>query len=363
MGKWVKKASVDNTHQSFKALLGTDLPIIQAPMAGVQDSALAIAVSEAGGLGSLPCGMLNLDQIVSELEVISAATTQAYNLNFFCHRMPAFNQRQHAEWRDALTSYFAELDIDPTSLPITTNRLPFNHDIADAIESYRPPIVSFHFGLPDHTLLARVKSWGTKVLSSATTLQEAMWLEANGADGIIAQGLEAGGHRGMFLSEDITTQVGTASLVPQIVQKVNLPVIAAGGIADGRGVQAAMLLGAQAVQVGTAYLLCAETKTSTLHRSAILSEQSQHTALTNIFTGRPARGIVNRAMRELGYMQPLAPTFPYASIEAAPLRRQAEQQGRDDFTPLWCGQNTSGCKAISAGELTKALGKYSVTLQ
>ncbi|WP_028021696.1 NAD(P)H-dependent flavin oxidoreductase [Enterovibrio calviensis] len=345
-------------NNKIMALLGAELPIIQAPMAGVQGSELAIAVSEAGGLGSLPCGMLSVGQIVSEIEAIRAATTRPYNLNFFCHHMPEFDQHQHAKWREVLAPYFDSLDIDPAALPNNASRLPFNHDIADAIEPFRPPFISFHFGLPDPLLLARVKGWGTKVVSSATTLKEALWLEANGADGIIAQGLEAGGHRGMFLSDDITTQIGTASLVPQIAHHVDVPVIAAGGIGDSGGVKAAMLLGAAAVQVGTAYLLCDEANTSVFHRSAILSDRAEHTALTNIFSGRPARGIVNRAMAELDYMNPLAPTFPYASIEAAPLRSHAEQQGRDDFSPLWCGQNTSGCKAISAGELTKALAKY-----
>jgi len=161
-------------------------------------------------------------------------------------------------------------------------------------------VVSFHFGLPSAELLALVKTGGSKILSSATTVDEAQWLEAHGADAIIAQGLEAGGHRGNFLSDDLTIQVGTLALVPQIVQKVRIPVIAAGGIADSKGVAAAMTLGAAGVQVGTAYLLCAEATTSAVHRAALKSEAARHTALTNLFTGRPARGIVNRIMRELG---------------------------------------------------------------
>ena len=213
----------------------------------------------------------------------------------------------------------------------------------------------FYRGLPNKELMARIKSWGTKVISTATTLKEALWLEAQGVDAIIAQGLEAGGHRGMFLSADITTQVGLAALVPQIVSQVTVPVIAAGGIADAKGVQAALLLGATAVQVGTAYLLCNEANTSQLHRAALKSTQAEHTALTTIFTGKPARGIVNRAIKELGYISETAPDFPYASIEMGKLRSAAEKNNSAEFSPLWSGQNPSGCKEISAGELTKQL--------
>lgn len=340
---------------NIKNLLGTELPIIQAPMAGVQDSALAIAVSEAGGLGSLPCAMLSIEKMLSEINLIKAATDKPFNLNFFCHEMPAFDETKQLVWQAKLKPYFFELGIEVDSLSNGASRTPFNNDIADVLENIRPEIISFHFGLPNKELMQRIKSWGTRVISTATTLEEALWLEANGVDGIIAQGVEAGGHRGMFLSADITTQVGLASLVPQIASRVKVPVIAAGGIADAKGVQAALLLGASAVQVGTAYLLCSETNTSQLHRAAIKNPKSQHTAFTNIFTGKPARGIVNRAISELGYLSEAAPDFPYASIEMAQLRTAAEKQGIDGFTPLWCGQNASGCKEISAGELTRLL--------
>ena len=240
-------------------------------------------------------------------------------------------------------------------IPESPARLPFSHDMADILENYKPQIMSFHFGLPDEKLLNRVKDWGTKVLSSATTLQEALWLEANGADGIIAQGLEAGGHRGLFLSDDITTQIGTFSLLPQIIKNVSVPVIAAGGIADASGVAAALSLGASAVQIGTTYLLCSETKTSKIHRQALTSEASQHTVLTNLFTGKPARGIVNRVIRELGPMSNATPEFPMAARAISAIRKEAEAKGLNDFTPLWSGQNASGCKEISATELTREL--------
>lgn len=345
-------ASVD-----IKELLGMTLPIIQAPMAGVQNSALTIAVCKAGGLGSLPCGMLSPETIASEINAIRQATDQSYNLNFFCHDMPEYNAAQHERWQSTLQPYFDELGIECVSPSGGASRLPFDHDVADAIESFRPPIVSFHFGLPEASLLKRVKSWGSKVLSTATTVEEARYLEANGADAIIVQGSEAGGHRGMFLSEDITTQVGLFSLLPQVVKQVNIPVIAAGGIADNQGVKAVLDLGASAALVGTAYLLCEEAMTSELHRKTLMSEAAQHTALTSVFSGKPARGIVNRVMSELGYLPELIPNYPYAANEITQLRKAAEAKGSADFSPLWSGQNVSGCERISATELTIKLGR------
>lgn len=340
---------------SIDELLGCELPIIQAPMAGVQDSALAIAVCQAGGLGSLPCAMLSTDVMLEEINHIRRATDKPFNLNFFCHSMPALNQEKQTNWRRVLTPYFEQFG---AQLPDTTrnaSRMPFSHQIADVIEPLEPKVLSFHFGLPEPDLLKRLRSWGCTILASATTVQEARWLEARGVDAIIAQGSEAGGHRGMFLSQDITTQISTTALVPQIVQRVRVPVIAAGGIADSSGIQSAMALGASAVQLGTSYLLCSEAKTSALHRAALKSQRAQHTALTNLFSGRPARGIVNRLMHEQGYISDKVADFPYAATEISILRQLAEQQGLDDFSPLWCGQNPSGCIEISAAELTVLL--------
>ncbi|MCC4797124.1 2-nitropropane dioxygenase [Enterovibrio norvegicus] len=341
--------------EGAKRLLGTELPIIQAPMAGVQDSELAIAVCRAGGLGSIPCGMLTIDQIVNETQRIREATTQPYNLNFFCHSMPAYNEHSHARWQACLAPYFDEVDEQCVPNPNGASRMPFNHDIADAIESLKPPIISFHFGLPDKALLARVKRWGTKVISSATTVEEACWLEANGADAIIAQGSEAGGHRGMFLSNDLSAQSPMNALLACLVESVSIPVIAAGGIGNHDDVQRALASGAGAVQVGTSYMLCSEAKTSSLHRDAIKGASEADTAITNIFSGRPARGIMNRAMTELGCINELAPAFPYSSIEMGQLRSHFEKMGKRDFSPLWSGQNTSGCKEVSAETLTREL--------
>ncbi|RPH59033.1 MAG: nitronate monooxygenase [Acidobacteria bacterium] len=340
---------------TLQKLLGIDLPIIQAPMAGVQGSALAVAVSNAGGLGSLPCAMLGPDAIRQELSAIRATTTKPVNVNFFCHTQPEPSVEREAAWRAALSPYFTEHGIDSSAIAPGPGRLPFNAESADVLSEFRPAVVSFHFGLPAPDLLARVRSCGAKILSSATTVDEARWLEANGVDAVIAQGLEAGGHRGLFLTTDLSTQIGTFALVPQIVRAVRIPVIAAGGIGDAKGVVAAMALGAAGVQVGTAYLLCHEATTSAVHRAALKSDAARVTALTNLFTGRPARGIMNRIMRELGPMSAAAPAFPLATSAIAPLRAKAESLGRSEFSPLWAGQNTSGCKEISAAALTREL--------
>ena len=340
---------------NLQQILGTDWPLIQAPMAGVQGSALTVAVCEAGGLGSLPCAMLGPDAMRKELAAIRAQTRRPFNVNFFCHTPPAPSAERETAWREALAPYYRELGIDADAVPAGPGRLPFASEAVDVLEEVRPAVVSFHFGLPTADLLARVKGCGAKIFSSATTVEEARWLEAQGVDAIIAQGLEAGGHRGIFLSSDLSTQVGTMALLPQIVAAVKLPVIAAGGIADRKGVAAALALGAVGVQVGTAYLLCPEATTSAVHRAALKSEAARHTALTNLFTGRPARGIVNRLMRELGPISAAPPAFPLATAAIAPLRAKAESQGSGDFSPLWSGQNASGCKEIPAGRLTHEL--------
>jgi nitronate monooxygenase len=298
--------------------------------------------------------MLSLDAVRNELSATSQ-TARPFNVNFFCHTPPAFDAEREAIWKAALSPYYRAFGIDPESIPAGPGRAPFDAEAAELLSEFKPAVVSFHFGLPSPELLTRVKKAGSKILSSATTVDEAVWLEAHGADAIIAQGVEAGGHRGMFLSDDLTTQVGTLALVPQIVQKVRVPVIAAGGIADSKGVAAAMMLGAAGVQIGTAYLLCAEATTTALHRAALKSEAARHTAMTNVFTGRPARGIVNRVMRELGPISTAVPAFPLAASAIAPLRAHAESRGSDDFSPLWSGQNNSGCKEISAADLTREL--------
>lgn len=328
-------------------------PIVQAPMAGVQNHRLAASVCEAGGLGSLPAAMLSLPDLQSELQALHQSTQNPYNVNFFCHAPPAPDDVRQQAWHRTLAPYYRELGLDPETIPTGPGRVPFSAEAAHVLEAFRPAVVSFHFGLPSPELVARVKSWGSLVLSSATTVAEALWLQAHGADAIIAQGLEAGGHRGMFLTDELSTQLGTFALLPQIVQAVQLPVIAAGGISSAAGIAAAKALGAAGVQVGTAYLCSHEATTSALHRSALQSPAAQHTALTTLFSGRPARGIVNRLMRELGPLNAAAPAFPLATAAIAPLRAAAEAAGSSDFTPLWSGQNASGCRDLPAADITR----------
>ena len=340
---------------TLQQLLGVELPIIQAPMAGVQDSALAVAVSNAGGLGSLPTATLSLDALRDELATIKAQTDKPFNVNFFCHTPPTPDAEREATWRAALSVYYEEYGIDAESVPVGSGREPFTFEAAEVLEEFAPPVISFHFGLPSAELLARVRAWGPMILCSATTVEEAIWLEENGVDAIIAQGLEAGGHRGMFLSDDLTKQIGTFPLVAQVTRAVKLPVIAAGGITDARSVTAAMTLGAIGAQIGTAYLLCPEATTSMVHRTALKSEAVRHTAVTNLFTGRPARGIVNRLMQELGPMSDVPPAFPLATAAIAPLRRKAEADSSGEFSPLWCGEDATGCKEVPAARLTAEL--------
>lgn len=343
---------------NIKELFGISHPIIQAPMAGVQGAELAVAVSNSGGLGSLPCAMLSAEELQKELRILQSGTQKPYNVNFFCHIQPKPDEAQEVRWRESLSPYYMELGLNPNKATPGAGRFPFSHELANVLENFRPEVVSFHFGLPSTDLVDRVKSWGSKVISSATTVDEALWLQDQGVDAIISQGLEAGGHRGMFLSKDINTQVGTLALLPQIVAAVNVPVIAAGGIADAAGVAAALALGANGIQAGTAFLLCHEATTSSVHREALKSSQARETALTNLFSGRPARGIVNRIMREEGPMSNNVPAFPFAPAALEPLRTCAEASGSGDFSPLWAGQNASNCKAVPASDIVKELAAF-----
>ena len=339
----------------FLDLVGIELPIVQAPMAGAMDAELAAAVSAAGGLGSLPCAMLGPAQIRQEVERIRAQTAKPINLNFFCHVAPALNNAREASWRERLAPYYRDLAIDPTAPVPTSNRAPFDDALCEVVLELRPKVVSFVFGLPAAALLERVKREDFVVVGSATTVQEARWLAAHGVDAVIAQGVEAGGHRGMFLTDDTAAQVGALALVPQIVDAVDVPVIAAGGITDARGIAAAFALGAAAVQMGTAFLHCPEAKISQPHRAALQSAQADGTALTNLMTGRPARGFINRVMREIGPINAVAPEFPLAAGALAPLRQKAEAMGCGDFSPMWSGQAAALGRALPAGELTRKL--------
>lgn len=330
-------------------------PIVQAPMAGVMDAELVIAAGEAGALGSLPCAMLGADKMREQVGIIRQRVSVPINLNFFCHTPVDANAADEARWRNRLGAYYKEHGLDPNAPVNAANRAPFDDAMCRVVEEMKPAVVSFHFGLPDAALMARVKAAGCIVLASATIVREAVWLERNGADVIIAQGAEAGGHRGMFMTDNIMTQPGTMALVPQIVDAVKVPVIAAGGIADGRGIAAAFALGAAGVQIGSAYLRCPEATGSAVAKAALAAADDDSTVVTNVMTGRPARGVANRLMREVGPISPDAPAFPHAATALAPLKAAAEKQGKADFTNLWAGQAIRLGTEMPAAELTRKL--------
>jgi len=329
-------------------LFGIEAPILLAPMAGPGTPALAIAVGEAGGLGALACAQIGVDQARVALAAVRAATKAPINLNFFCHKPPRADPDRERAWRERLAPYYAELGLDPSTPIPSANRAPFDEAFCSFVEDERPEVVSFHFGLPAPALMERVKKSGAKVISSATTVAEARWLEAHGCDAIIAQGLEAGGHRGWFLDHDLARQVGTFALVSGVVDAVSVPVIAAGGIGDARGIAAAITLGAAGAQIGTAYLLCPESGASPAYRRALESAGENDTLVTNLFTGGAARGLTNRLMRDLGAMSPL----PAAAL--APLRA-AEAPDGTDFTNLWSGQGPRPIGRTPAAALTRKL--------
>ena len=338
-------------------LLNIEIPIIQAPMAGANGSAMVIQASAVGGLGSLPCAMLDAAKMRAELGVIRQQTGNPINVNFFTHTPPEPDPARDETWRNRLSDYYIELGLDPDASAPAVNRAPFDADMCAIVEEVRPEVISFHFGLPEQYLLDRVKAAGCRVLSSATTADEARWLEEHGCDAIIAQGYEAGGHRGMFLTENVSTQAGTMALVPQIVDAVSVPVIAAGGIADGRGIAAAFALGASGVQIGTAYLFTPESLVTDMHRTALKEAKDDHTALTNLFSGRPARGIMNRVMREVGPISDAPTAFPTAGGALAPLKAAAEARGKSDFTSLWSGQAARLGREVGAADLTRQLAE------
>ncbi|AMB84660.1 2-nitropropane dioxygenase [Pseudomonas agarici] len=337
-------------------LFGIQLPIIQAPMAGATTAALMQGVAQAGGLASLPCAMLTPEQIRQEVQAFRAAIQTPLNINFFCHQPPAVDPQREKRWKECLAPYYRELDLDFNAPTPISSRAPFDETSCQLVEELRPEIVSFHFGLPPEALLDRVKASGATIVGCATTVDEARWLEEHGCHAIIAMGNEAGGHRGLFLSHDLTTQVGTIALVPQIVDAVKVPVIAAGGIGDARGIAAAFMLGASAVQLGTAYLFTPQARVSAFHRQALRTAKDSETALTNLFTGRPARGIMNRLMRDLGPISDMAPAFPLAGGALLPLRAKGEA----DFSSLWSGQALRLGVELPAEALTRQLAKQAL---
>jgi nitronate monooxygenase len=338
-------------------LFGIEHPILQAPMAGPVTPQMAIAASEAGALGAIPAAMLTSETLRGELQVVKQGTGRPINVNFFVHENPRPDAAREAGWRRRLEAYYRELGLAADAGKNAPTRAPFSAAMLDVVLEFKPKLVSFHFGMPEPALVKRLKDAGILVTSSATSAEEARWLVDHGCDVVIAQGNEAGGHRGMFLNDDISRQAGTMALVPQVVDAVKVPVVAAGGIGDGRGIVAALALGAAGVQIGTALLLTPEARTSALHRAALKQAHDNSTTLTNVFTGRPARGIVNRYVREVGPMCPDAPQFPLAAGASQPMRTAGEAKGSPDFTPLWSGQAPTFARAMPTGDLIATLVK------
>jgi nitronate monooxygenase len=336
-------------------LFNIEFPILLAPMAGVIDAEIAIAVAEGGGLPSVPCAMISPEKAREQVGIIRQRVSAPINLNFFCHQAVDADPTREAVWRQRLAPYYQEHGLDPEMSINAANRAPFDAAFCELVEELKPEIVSFHFGLPEQNLLKRVKATGAIVMASATIVREAIWLEENGADVIIAQGAEAGGHRGMFLTDNIAEQPGTFALVPQVVDAVKVPVIAAGGIADGRGIAAAFALGAAGVQIGSAYLHCPESKVIAAARKVLAQAMDDSTVITNVMTGRPARGVANRVMREVGPMAAEAPAFPHSATALGPLKQAAEKLGNVDFTNMWAGQAVRLGREMPAAELTRAL--------
>ena len=332
----------------FVDLVRIEQPIVQAPMAGAGGVDLAVAAIEAGALGSLPCGMLSPGQVEEEVAELHSRTTGPFALNFFCHAIP--EDEAECFWRALLQPYYEEFGAEPGSGGAT--RLPFDSDMAGILERLRPPVVSFHFGLPAEPLLARVKSAGSLIIGNATTLEEALWLEERGVDAIIAQGFEAGGHTGRFLGSSPAEALGLFALIPLVADRIAVPVIAAGGIGDGRGIAAALTLGASAVQLGTAYLHAPEALISDLHRARL---REGRTLFTNLMTGGLARGFRGRLIDELGPVRSEAPPYPLAARALAPLRSAAEKQGEFGFGPMWAGQAAPLGESLPAAELTRRL--------
>ena len=336
-------------------LLGVEHPLVLAPMAGFVTAELAASVCNAGGLGSIGCATMPPQSAIEAIEKLRSLTSKPFNVNFFCHIPAQANFRREQAWLDQLADYYRELGLDLPSPPPRLDLPPFGDAMCTVVERARPDVVSFHFGLPEPSLLARVKAVGCRVMSSATTVEEALWLEAHGADAIIAQGNEAGGHRGMFMVNEVASQPGSLALIPQVVDAVGVPVIAAGGIADGRAIAAVFALGAAGAQIGTAYLLCPEAATPPLHRDALRQSHAGATVVTNVFSGRPARALVNRMTREIGPISAETPEFPLPMAALVGLRAKAEQQGSTDFTPLWAGQAAPLAREMPGEAVTRAL--------
>jgi nitronate monooxygenase len=332
-------------------------PIVQAPMAGGGDTPqLVAAVSDAGGMGFIGAAYLAAAQILEVARAVRVKTQRPFGINLFA---PLADAEMPADADRALkrvAPFFAELKLAAPELP-RKPRLSFSEQLQAALQT-DASVFSFTFGIFSSEAIAAIKSRGMLVWGTATTVQEAIALEKAGADAVIAQGSEAGGHRGTFLGEFSAGMIGTMALVPQIVDAVSVPVIASGGISDGRGIAAALTLGASAVQLGTSFLTCGESGVPEAYRRAILEAREDQTRITRAFSGRPARGIVNRFMTTIEGEEPVAILpFPMQNVLTRPLRNAARQQGRAEFLSLWAGQALRLATRESATHLVSRLAR------
>ncbi len=337
-------------------LFGVRLPIVQSPMLGSSTPELAAAVSNAGGLGSLACASMRPEALAAAIADMRGRTNGAFNANFFAHKATAPDPERMRRAADRLAPYYAEFGLEPPheiAASATEAKPGFSEGQLAALETSPPPVVSFHFGLPEGDAVARLKAAGSKVIATATTPAEARVLEAAGCDAIIAQGWEAGGHRGAFESEPEDAGIGLMSLIPLIVDVVLVPVIAAGGIADGRGVAAALALGADGVQIGTAFLACPEVSIPEKHRRALAASNGADTRLTRSGSGRPARGLSNRYAREMAGEADIAP-FPLQRALTQKLR-DADASESLDFQFLLYGQSAPLNRAMPAADLVRQI--------
>ena len=334
-------------------LLGVKHPIIQAPMAGSTTVELVAAVSNAGGIGSMGYSETPTDQIMEDARRIRKLTGKPFNLNFFAHDTPANDPEVVESTRQRLKPFYAEAGLSEIPRDVSKPLLTFTEERLEMLLEIKPPIVSFHFGLPDDLAVSALKEAGCKIICSATTVSEAVTLEQSRVDVVIAQGWEAGGHRGSFEVYHDDHGVGTLALVPQIVDAVNIPVVAAGGIADGRGIAAAFMLGASGVQMGTAFLSCPEANVSEEHLEAIRNATAEDTRLTRAFSGRPARARKNPYIESMAMERSLLPDFPTMYALSEPLRASSNKDL--DYRFLLYGQAAALNREMPAAELITTL--------
>lgn len=343
------------TDDRFARLIGSEHPIVLAPMANAGGVDLCVGAMHGGAVGSLPCALLSVEQVRQQVGQVRASATGPLNLNFLCHTMP--DSVDDSAWRALLQPYSDEFGAVPG--PVMPLRLPFDDAMCEAVEDLRPTVVSFHFGLPAGRLLDRVKASGSIVIASATTVAEARWLEGRGVDAVIAQSFEAGGHQGGFLDSDPAEALGLFALLPQVVDAVTIPVIASGGIGDGRGIAAAFALGASAVQLGTAFLHCPESAISDAHRRAL---RDGATVFTNVYTGRIARAVRGRLIDELGALRPEVPPYPMAAPALTPISTAAQTQDEFGFTTMLAGQAAPLGASLPAADLARRLASDALAI-